>query len=163
MLEDEFGNCTIDPNNADIITPVHERLQKRFKGIFPGEKVYVLGQLKSTSFHRTDLQKRSAALGLLASWKDDQFDMLNRFDKNGDGKIDSQELLLARDAAEAVIEGHLDIEYREPATHLIEKPNDFRPLIISSIPLETLTKTYYWGSLLHLIAWPLLSFIALTI
>ena len=163
MLEDDLGHCTISPKGAEIITPLHDRQQKWFRGIFPGEAVYVLGMISSTSYHRTDAQKRSATLGLLSKWKSDQYSLLNRFDKDGNGKIDSQELLLARNAAEQVVEGELDYEYQQTNTHNIDKPNDFRPLIISSIPIKTLLKKYYRGSLLHLFTWALLSILAVAL
>ena len=162
MAEDAFGNTIVDPKDADVITPWHDRQQKWFRGIFPGETIYILGQISSTSFHRTDAQKKSASLGLLSFWKRDQVAMLNRFDKNGDGRIDSQELLLARDAAEQTIESELDYQYAQPASHTVEKPADFRPLIISSIPLETLQKTYHRCCLIHLLAWPFFSVLAVT-
>ena len=163
ILEDDLGHCTIDPKDAEIITPLHDRQQKWFRGIFPGEIVYVLGMISSTSYHRTDAQKRSATLGLLSKWKNDQYTLLNRFDKDGNGKIDSQELLLARDAAEQVIEGELDFEYQQINTHNIDKPKDFRPLIISSIPIESLLKKYYRGSLIHLFIWVLFSTLTITL
>ncbi len=163
MLEDDLGHCMIDPKGAEIITPLHDRQQKWFRGIFPGETVYVLGMISSTNYHRTDAQKRSATLGLLSHWKNDQYSLLNRFDKDGNGKLDSQELLLARDAAEQVIEGELDFEYEQTNTHNIDKPNDSRPLIISSIPIKLLIRRYYRWSLIHLFIWVLFSILAITL
>lgn len=161
LVNDEFGSCTIDPRRAEIITPLHYRSQKSFRAIFPGQTVYVLGQLTTISGHKTDLQKREAVLGLLGSWKKDQHEMLRRFDQNGDGKIDSQELLVARDAAEHTVDDHLDYEYKQAATHLVDNPKDGRPFILSSIPLDDLLKRYSMMMLGHLVAWPVFGALAL--
>ena len=163
LVNDEFGSCTIDPRYAEIITPLHYRNQRSFRGIFPGQTVYVLGQLTTLSSHQTDTQKREAVLNLLGNWKRDQHEMLRRFDKNGDGRIDSQELMAARDAAEAAIDDHLDYEYQQTATHLIDKPKDGRPFILSSIPLDDLLNRYSLMMLGHLVSWVLLGVFALLI
>ena len=163
LVNDEFGSCTIDPRYAEIITPIHYRYQHSFRGIFPGQTVYVLGQLTTLSSHQTDLQKREAVLNLLGNWKRDQHEMLRRFDKNGDGRIDSQELLAARDAAEEAIDDHLDYEYQQAATHLVEKPQDGRPFILSSIPLDDLLSRYLLMMLGHLASWLLFGAFALAL
>lgn len=161
LVNDEFGSCTIDPRRAEIITPLHYRSQRSFRAIFPGQTVYVLGQLTTTSSHQTDFQKREAILNLLGNWKKDQYEMLRRFDQNGDGRIDAQELLAARDAAEHAIDDHLDYEYQQAATHLVEKPQDGRPFILSSIPLDDLLKRYSVMMLGHIASWVLLGALAL--
>lgn len=156
LVQDEFGSCTINPKHAEIIAPLHIRQQQLFRGIFPGQTVYVLGQLTTLKTHRTDREKHQATLGLLADWKKDHHEMLRRFDQDGDGKIDSQELMVARDAAERTVDDHLDYEYQQAATHIVDKPDDGRPFILSSIPLDELLKRYFMMMMLHLLAWPLL-------
>jgi len=161
LIADEYGSCTVDPQTAEVITPLFYRQQQWYRAIYPGEKVYVLGQLKTLNSHYTDSDKRQATLHLLGKWKKDHFDMLERFDKNGDGKIDQQELMVARQAAEAVVDDDHDYEYKQTATHIVNQADDGRPFIISSIPIESLLKRYSFWTLAHLIAWPLLSFMAL--
>lgn len=161
LVSDEYGSCTIDPCSAEIITPLHFRQDKWFRAIFPGQTVYVLGQLTTLSSHQTDMEKREAVLNLLGHWKKDQYEMLRRFDSNGDGKIDSQELLAARDVAEETVDEHLDYEYQQTSTHLVEKSQDGRPFILSSIPLDDLLKRYSIMMLGHLASWPLFGALAL--
>lgn len=163
LVEDEFGSCTIDPRKAEIITELYFRQQYWYRAIFPGQKVYVLGQLTTVNGHQTDQQRHQVILGTLASWKKDHYEMLRRFDKNGDGKIDQHELKLAKQAAEAVVDDELDYHYRQTSTHLIEKPRDGRPFILSSIPLEKLLQRYSRAMIFHLCAWPILSVIAFTL
>ncbi|MGB1311584.1 MAG: EF-hand domain-containing protein [Leucothrix sp.] len=161
LVTDEYGSCTVDPQKAEVIAPLFYRQQHWYRAIYPGETIYILGQLKTLSGHYTDLDKRQATLQLLGNWKKDHFDMLERFDKNGDGNIDQQELTVARKAAEAVIDDHHDYEYRQTASHIINQTDDGRPFIISSIPIETLLKRYSFWMMAHLVAWPALSVIAL--
>ena len=161
LIQDEQGSCTIDPQSAEIITPLYFRQQHWYRAIFPGQTLYALGQVTTISQYQTDTEKRQAVLSLLAKWKKDPTDMLKRFDQNGDGKIDPQELLMARDEAERIIDGHLDYEYQQPATHIIEKPADRRPFILSSIPIQQLLRRYQRMLLSHLIAWPILGLLSL--
>lgn len=161
LVHDELGSCTVDPSDAEIIAPLHFRQQHWFRAIFPGQTIYVLGQLTTLTSHQTDREKRQAVLHLLGQWKKDQHEMLRRFDQNGDGKIDSQELLRARDAAEQTIDDHLDYEYQQTATHIVEKPKDGRPFILSNIPLENLLERYSNMMLTHLISWPILGLAAI--
>jgi len=163
LVEDEFGSCIIDPRKAEIITELYFRQQYWYRAIFPGQKVYVLGQLTTVNGHQTDQQRHQVILGTLASWKKDHYEMLRRFDKNGDGKIDQHELKLAKQAAEAIVDDELDYNYRQTSTHLIEKPRDGRPFILSSIPLEKLLQRYSRAMIFHLCAWPVLSVIAFTL
>ena len=161
LITDEHGSCTIDPQEAEIIAPLFYRQQHWYRAIYPGEKIYVLGQLKTLNSHYTDSDKRQATLRLLGNWKKDRFDMLSRFDKNGDGQIDQQELMVARQTAESVIDDHHDYEYRQTASHIVNRADDGRPFIISSIPIEALLKRYSFWMMAHLISWPALSAIAL--
>jgi len=161
LVNDEHGSCTIDPQNAEVIASLFNRQQHWYRAIHPGETVYVLGQLTTLSSHYTDSDKRKATLQLLADWKKDRINMLHRFDKNGDGEIDQQELMIARQTAEAVVENNHDHEYRLAASHVIDKPNDGRPFIISSLPLNQLLRRYSQYMWTHLAAWPILSFLAL--
>lgn len=163
LVEDEYGSCTIDPRKAEIITELYYRQQYWYRAIFPGQKVYVLGQLTTVNGHKTDNQRHQVILGTLADWKKDHYEMLRRFDKNDDGKIDDQELKLAKQAAESVVDDELDHSYRQSATHLIEKPRDGRPFILSSIPLEKLLRRYWQAIVFHLCAWPILSVLAFTL
>ena len=160
LVNDEYGSCTVDPQQAEVIAPLFHK-QHWYRAIHPGETVYLLGQLTTLSRHYTDTDKRQATLHLLSDWKKDRTEMLQRFDKNGDGKIDQQELMLARQAAEIVVDNNHDHEYRLTASHIIEQTNDGRPFIISSIPLKDLLNRYFFWMIAHIAAWPLLSLLAL--
>lgn len=160
LVNDEYGSCTVDPQQAEVITPLFYK-QHWYRAIHPGETIYVLGQLTTLSRHYTDTDKRQATLHLLSDWKKDHIEMLHRFDKNGDGKIDQQELTLARQAAEVVVDNNHDHEYRLAASHIVEQTSDSRPFIISSIPIKELLNRYSFWMITHLTAWPILSLLAL--
>ena len=161
LVTDDYGSCTVDPQKAEIIAPLFNRQQHWYRAIHPGETVYILGQLTTLSRHYTDADKRQATLHLLADWKKDHAEMLYRFDKNGNGKLDQHELMTARHAAEVVVDNNLDHEYRLAASHIIEQTKDGRPFIISSIPLDKLLKRYSFWMMAHIAMWLALSALAL--
>jgi hypothetical protein len=70
--------------------------------IVPGVQLSVLGELRSRSAV-TEVEQQISAV--LAGWKHDQRQLLQRFDRNHDGRIDQDEWEAARIAARAQIQG----------------------------------------------------------
>ncbi|RVU83516.1 EF-hand domain-containing protein [Leucothrix sargassi] len=160
LVIDEYGSCTVDPQKAEVISPLLYRFGYLFRAIHPGETVYLLGQLTTITTHYTDADTRQATLSLLSEWKRDHVSMIQRFDHNGDGKIDQQELMVARQHAQEAVENTSDETYRGEAEHILEKTDDGRPFIISNIPPEKLIARYQFWMIAHLVAWPVLSMLA---
>ncbi len=80
---------------------------------------------------------------LIREWKKDQTQLLERFDVNKDGQIDTDEWQLVRKSAQL----HAQAEFRErakqPEIHIIAKPeNDKHPFILSIYPQDQLTKRF---------------------
>jgi hypothetical protein len=128
LLSDGDGHCQVGPVGADI-TPTsqatwfgdaprptsgpldsHPRLlvERDYRYteriIAPGTHLSVLGELRSqSSAIETDQQVHD----LLAKWKEDQGELLAKFDRNHDGHIDAEEWEAVRAAARAQVEATL--------------------------------------------------------
>ncbi len=157
ILGDDKGRCTVDPRGAEIITPTYTYNHHSYNAIYPGETIYVLGQLHTLKKQRNDYEINNLMLSKLAEWKRNHFNFLHYFDKNKDGKIDNSELETAKNAASRMVDLALEETYQNPATHVISNPEDGRPYIISSIHPEKLITRYKRALVLHLCAWVILS------
>ncbi len=161
ILEDEKGSCTIDPRDAEVITPRYHFNEHSYDAIYPEEKIYVLGYLETLKKHRTEYERRGLIRSQLVNWKQNQFKFLNYFDNNHDGKIDEGEMANAVSTATKLIDNNLEEVYQQPATHTIYRPDDGRPFILSSIHPENLVVTYKRALSIHLIIWLTLSIFVL--
>ena len=56
--------------------------------IYEHERLYVLGDFRSTRIVRRAATRRPRLAQLLAEWKQDQPALIERFDQDGDGRID---------------------------------------------------------------------------
>lgn len=153
ILEDEKGRCTIDPRDAEVITPNYRYNDHSYKAIYPGETIYVLGYLETLNKHRTEYERNALISSQVAKWKQNRFSFLDMFDKNHDGKVDETEMSLARDTATNNVDQKLERIYQEPSTHVISNPSDGRPFILSSIHPEKLLKKYKIAFLIHSAIW----------
>ncbi len=161
ILEDSKGRCTINPRDAEVITPLYHYIGILYRAIYPNETVYVLGYLETLSKQRTEEERKSLVRQKLVGWKRNQFKFLNYFDKNNDRKIDEIEMKTAKNAAERNINEVLEEVYLEPATHTISAPEDGRPFLLSSIHPDELVIKYKRAMIFHFLAWAIFGFFSL--
>ena len=166
FLDDGTGRCIIDPDGAQVIpthnqtwygsTPQPERGPRAgsifFSGnyryreelIQAGGAVYAIGQFRTQQSHsETDFE--TAARELLAEWKEDQPNLLKRFDVNGDGQIDAREWEATRRVA------HIQVRRDQarnppkvlPGLHIMSR-NPGRPYLLSGINQQKLTRRLNW-------------------
>ncbi len=107
------------------------------------EQLYAVGYFKTLD--DIDLQTRQAQSQrhLLKSWKDDQENLLKRFDSNRDGKIDQREWELAQQAAsrQSTLKTRRDTETMIPHILTGTGPGT-RPFLISTRPEFELVSHY---------------------
>ncbi|MGK0269740.1 MAG: hypothetical protein ACI88H_000372 [Cocleimonas sp.] len=161
ILEDEKGRCTIDPRDAEVITPNYRYNDHSYKAIYPGETIYVLGYLETLNKHRTEYERNSLIGKKVLKWKQNRFHFLDLFDRNNDGKIDDSEMQNVRESATNLVDAELEEVYQEPATHVVSHPNDGRPFLLSSIHPDQLLKKYKISLWVHTFIWIYLSIIVL--
>jgi hypothetical protein len=95
----------------------------------PGTRLSVLGELRS---HAEEHEVDSDARSLLATWKSDQPDLLARFDRDHDGRIDSQEWEAARAAAHVQAESAVATA-RIERTNIVAQPTHGQPFLIAPL------------------------------
>ncbi|TKA88430.1 hypothetical protein FAZ79_10480 [Guyparkeria sp. SB14A] len=177
-VDDGSGEAFVDPDHARVIPHSSRRWRERasnhdwsggsalgFGGkpyryterlLLPERPLYVLGWLE-TRGHRNDGSSAHAAIEqrrreLLQEWKHDD-EALSRFDLDGDGEISMREWEWAMRLARAQAKREVGEAERERATgsntvHLLHRPENGDPFIISGVPQETLIrrKTFKAGA-----------------
>ncbi|MGM0516554.1 MAG: GIDE domain-containing protein [Pseudomonadota bacterium] len=171
LVEDDTGEAYVDPDHARIVE--HRKNRWRERGarswqagvvgggnddyryterlIVPGFPLYVLGWLE-TRGHRNDGISLNEAVErrreqLIREWQADHRQR-QRFDIDGDGEISQREwdwaLRLARaQARKEVREADGEGRGRANVAHLIRRPDNGDPYIISGIDQETLVRRKY--------------------
>ncbi len=156
LLEDASGCCEVDPVGAEILTS-HKEI--RTEGderhteylLLKGDRLYALGEFRSSSGAQQVLDRRRDIGDLLADWKADQAELRQRFDLDRNGAIDEQEWQRARNAAEREVERrHREIR-TQPTSHRLQKPGANRPYLIANQPPEKLGRRYGWLSGAHFV------------
>ena len=161
LLNDGKGICTIDPRDAEVITPRHHYGSEAYYAIFPNEKIYVLGQLETLSKQRNEFERKALVSSKIVEWKRHPVRFLDYFDRNNDGVIDEGEMAQVRNHAERTVDDSLEEIYQEPASHIISRPSDGRPFIISSVHPDALLTRYKRAMIFHFIVWIVLTIFAL--
>ena len=161
-LEDGTGRALVDPLDAEI-TGCKKKVwygnsrhpsdivsglsmfggsYRYVEEILPnGNNLYVLGELKSED-PAGDFDLHEAVGEKLRQWKQNQQQLLLRFDKNQDGEICEQEWAEARSAAkEEIQQQHSHLLDQDPI-HLVKKPQRGAPMLISTFAPQRLAKRY---------------------
>jgi hypothetical protein len=147
-VDDGTGICAVDPQLGEVKTKVKKvwkkgKLRYTERLILEGEVILCLGQFESEQgASKTEIAKVGARL-LLAQWKQDRDNLLQRFDANSDGEIDMDEWNQARQAATQQATNEIDDDY-EPSSHnCLVKPFDRgHPYLITTFSQEELTKKF---------------------
>lgn len=154
LLDDGSGQCVVDPSGAEVLT---RREDSWVKGeyryveslLLTSDTLYVLGQFRTYGGGSVYLNLEEETKSVLAEWKQDRKTLHERFDLNGDGEIDMNEWMLARQAARREAEQRINDVRAEPDTHYLTQPGDKRPFIISSQPQDRLVLIYHALSVAH--------------
>ena len=164
LLDDETGQCIVQPDGAEVVptesttwygdTPwpasgpdrklaltggrSYRYVEDR---IYEHERLYALGDFRSTAASgETDPQ--AALAQLLAEWKQDQSALVQRFDRDGDGRIDLAEWDAARQEARRTL-AQRDAE-RAPRRnhHVLCRPDGDRLFLLAALPPGDLARRY---------------------
>lgn len=166
-LEDYTGRCAVDPTGAKVI-PVLRRVwygsaswpdrgpelgsgwllaafsdYRYTEARIPVDQpVYVLGAFRTQSVGPDAFDERMDIRELLDKWKHDKA-MMALLDVNKDGNVDVKEWEAARRMAAARVRAeHVQRAVETPDLHIVAKPRDSRPFILSGIPQATLIRRF---------------------
>jgi hypothetical protein len=162
LLDDGTGHCIVQPEGAEVVasesttwygaTPWPsapmgrgrsiERDYKYFEErIYEHELLYALGDFRSHG-PQDGVDLQAAASALLLQWKDDQAQLVERFDGDGDGRINLEEWEQARAAARREVETQARDQPAVDTLHVLAQPGDDRLFLIAALPPGDLAKRY---------------------
>ncbi len=173
VLSDATGECLVDPRRAEV-TPVVRKVwygsnkrpggpdQRGFFGALLGTRyryteeridaghIYVLGWFDT--LRSTDRPVGEELAMVLKHWKQDQPELLRRFDDNGDGHIDAGEWHSARQKAHRQVLADRAERSAQPAINIVRAgEHDTHPFLISARPQWLLSDRYRRHALLALV------------
>jgi hypothetical protein len=105
-----------------------------------GAPLYVIGQFKKMGNGAGD--NNASVSELLRSWKSNQKEMLDRFDSDGDGRIDADEWEAARKTAESEVKQHDPQPAGKEISVLGASGDRSKPFLISAISQSELLGRY---------------------
>ena len=116
------------------------------------ELLYALGWFKTLRPPSASEQTLDRMKEVLSAWKADPVSLLQRFDRNNDGRLDQDEWERARQEAEKEARRYTLKEYDDTATHIMAKPDQRnQTYIISTRSPDQLAKKFkrrMWISIL---------------
>ena len=153
VLRDDSGDCVVDPEHAEIVTKHHDQWQEgnyRYTEwkLIHNDYLYVIGEFRTRS-GAVEFDSRAELNEMLAEWKRDKSALHARFDLNGDGELDMQEWMLARQAAKREVAKIKREVHAQPDLHLIGQPRDGKLFLISNLTPEKLSRRYLFWSWAH--------------
>jgi hypothetical protein len=105
-----------------------------------GASLYVIGRFKKMGNGAGD--NNASITELLRNWKSNQKEMLDRFDSDGDGRIDVDEWEAARKAAEREVKQYNPQAAEKEVSVLGATGDRSKPFLISAIPQSELLGRY---------------------
>jgi hypothetical protein len=154
LLRDQSGVCVIDPEQAEISTRHKEcwtiddhRYTEWTLNL--EDRLYVIGEFRTKNC-ALEFNSRVELNELLAEWKKDMPALHRRFDLDNDGELGEKEWALARQAAKRVVAKNQQEMAANADMHLIGRPPDGKPYLISNLAPEKLSQRYLLWSWAHL-------------
>jgi hypothetical protein len=164
LFFDDTGECLVDPRGAEV-TPELRKVWygstlwpggQTKRGLFgalvgkryryteeriDGGSLYVLGWFDT--LRSTDSTVSEDVGALLRRWKQDQHGLRQRFDSDGDGRINENEWTQARQAAHREVVQARAARSAEPELHCVRAGgHDSHPYLISARPQARLSGRY---------------------
>ena len=146
----------VDPEYAEVIAKRKERwIQGNHRYtewlLLPQARIYALGQFSTVGGANSNLDFRRDVSELLGEWKENRQKLLKRFDLDGDGDINEQEWMLARQQARRDIRKEHHNIRMQSGTNVMHKPDDGRLFLISDLDPLRLARRYNLWAWFHLV------------
>lgn len=151
LLDDDTGECAIDPDDAQVITR-NKRVWYKHDVVPPrrytewtileGEPLYAMGLFKSVASVE-DQTIRQQVSHKLREWKQDPNQLLHRYDTDNDGEINQQEWQQAREDATIAVKRQIGQRAKVKQLSMMRSsPHKSQPYILSTIPEQKLIARY---------------------
>lgn len=155
MLEDDTGQCIVDPCNAEILTTHKDTWQKnnyRYTEwkLIHHDLIYAIGQFKTIGGGSAVHNINEHVKAVLAEWKQDRDTLHERFDLDNNGVLDMQEWVLARQAAKREANKRISAAHAEPDINFLAQPENKSLFLISNLRQDKLTRRYLLWTWMHL-------------
>ena len=165
LIADETGDCIVDPQGATV----HPSLRRSWRGrtrrperlpqgrswlqfgeyryteqlLQFGDWICAMGQFRSQGLQQ-DFDEAADLRELLAEWKRDQQDLLQRFDADASGHIDAQEWEAVRRAALVQVRSQQVQRSLDPEVHVLGHCRNGRPFLLSTLDESQLLRRHRW-------------------
>jgi hypothetical protein len=156
-LRDSTGACVVDPDGAEVVAG-HKQTwiegDRRFTEwwIADGDPLYALGEFRTLAAAGDPAERGNDVGVLLAEWKRDRPQLLQRFDLDRDGEISFKEWALARAQAKRQVErAHAELA-AVPPIDVLGCPRDGRLYLLSNLDPLRLTRRFALWAWAHLAA-----------
>lgn len=156
LLVDETGQAVISPDGAEILyarsnswTQGDRRYTEEL--LIPQGQLYALGEFATAGSAVFELETNREVSQLLADWKKDQAQLLERFDTDKSGTLDLREWEQARFEARREIERQHTAVRAGDSVHILRKPADGRVFILAAELPERIGRRFALWSWAHLI------------
>ncbi|MEY2866909.1 MAG: hypothetical protein RIQ43_935 [Pseudomonadota bacterium] len=153
VLSDGSGRVLVETVDARVISWHSQQWQRGDEHVtetvlLKHEALYVLGEHVHPSVEAGSSALDKERNAILSEWKSDQSSLLERFDTDRNGRIDSQEWENARQAAQQKAMSSVETVARRDA--IIRKPPHNQPFLISNYSAKELAGRFRRWSWLHL-------------
>jgi hypothetical protein len=166
LIEDETGKAIINPDGAHVIPSATDswrgssrrpsgpagsslfggRYRYTEKRMHDHDALYAIGFFQSQSRQYTAFDRQNETGALLREWKKDPA-MMRRFDADRDGEISVEEWQQAQDEARRIVDARAREAALESDIHIMSCPPDGRPLILSVLPEDAMTRRFRWHAI----------------
>lgn len=164
-LEDGTGTCYIHPDRAEVTTDIRKTwygnsryptstesaglFSRRYRytewRIASGTPLYCIGRFETTHPPSIQEQTKQRMGDVVNEWKQNYDQLVERFDRNGDGEIDLQEWEHVRNRAELDAYRQVRENYdHTPINMLSYSPDRRQPYLISTSDPARLATRYRW-------------------
>ena len=115
--------------------------------------IYAIGQFQTLHAPSNDQQTKAQMNVILNQWKQNQQQLLDRFDSDDNGEIDSNEWQQARAEAAKQAFDYVRDNYDDKAVNTLSYSTEKRqPFILSTVDPRSLTSRYRWTAFICLAA-----------
>ena len=147
VIRDETGTCVVNPSGAKIISSGKRSWwvggkYYRSHYIRHGAQIYVIGEMRSNDCSVSSYNVRSELSSVLKTWKQDQPWLLEEFDADNNGELDSDEWEKARARAAEIAREKFEVKREARVENAIRKPANGLPMLISDQHPDTLAKKF---------------------